>query len=57
MTKPLEGKLGIVTGGSRGIGAAIAENLASKGCNLIINYTSPSSGDLAASLAERLSKT
>ncbi|KAL2178129.1 uncharacterized protein P884DRAFT_324548 [Thermothelomyces heterothallicus CBS 202.75] len=57
MTRPLEGKLGIVTGASRGIGAAIAENLASKGCNLVINYTSSSSADLAASVAEQLSKT
>ncbi|KAL2196090.1 hypothetical protein P885DRAFT_61289 [Corynascus similis CBS 632.67] len=56
MTRPLEGKLGIVTGASRGIGAAIAENLASKGCNLVINYTSSSSTDLAASVASQLSK-
>ncbi|KAL1842154.1 hypothetical protein VTJ49DRAFT_5927 [Mycothermus thermophilus] len=57
MTRPLEGKLGIVTGSSRGIGAAIAENLASKGCNLVINYTSPSSADVASSLATQLSST
>ena len=36
----LEGKLAIVTGGSRGIGAATCENLASKGASLVINYTS-----------------
>ncbi|KAK3296752.1 uncharacterized protein B0H64DRAFT_423170 [Chaetomium fimeti] len=55
MARSLEGKLGIVTGGSRGIGAAIAENLASKGCNVVINYTSASSTELAASLAAQLS--
>ncbi|KAF7585116.1 hypothetical protein BBP40_012496 [Aspergillus hancockii] len=43
MFRPLEGKFGIVTGGSRGIGEAIARNLASKGCSLLLNYTSPSS--------------
>ncbi|KAK4121316.1 NAD(P)-binding protein [Parathielavia appendiculata] len=57
MSRPLEGKLGIVTGASRGIGAAIAENLASKGCNLVINYTSSSSTEPAKSLAAELSST
>ena len=37
-----------------GIGAAIAKNLASKGCHLIINYTSPSSTELSESLAKEL---
>ncbi|KAK4237786.1 3-oxoacyl-reductase [Achaetomium macrosporum] len=55
MSRPLEGKLGIVTGASRGIGAAIAENLASKGCNVVINYTSASSTELATSVASQLS--
>ncbi|KAK3942254.1 NAD(P)-binding protein [Diplogelasinospora grovesii] len=54
MSRPLEGKLGIITGASRGIGAAIAQNLASKGCNLVINYTSNSSTSLAALLAKQL---
>ncbi|KAK1770902.1 NAD(P)-binding protein [Phialemonium atrogriseum] len=54
MTRPLEGKVGIITGASRGIGAAIAENLASKGCNLVLNYTSPSSASLANELANSL---
>ncbi|KAK2760845.1 hypothetical protein FQN54_002084 [Arachnomyces sp. PD_36] len=53
----LEGRLAIITGGSRGIGAAIAENLASKGCSLVLNYTSPSStsrtNDLCKSLSEK----
>ncbi|KAJ5489323.1 L-xylulose reductase [Penicillium diatomitis] len=53
--RPLEGKFGIVTGGSRGIGEAIAHNLAAKGCNLLLNFTSDSSRahteELCASLA------
>ncbi|WPH02204.1 Hypothetical protein R9X50_00505900 [Acrodontium crateriforme] len=51
----LEGKFGIVTGASRGIGAAIAENLASKGCSLLLNYTSDSSADRTIKLGEQLS--
>ncbi|OAL32556.1 hypothetical protein AYO20_07866 [Fonsecaea nubica] len=43
MARLLEGKFGVVTGGSRGIGEAIANNLASKGCNLLLVYTSDSS--------------
>ncbi|TPX06896.1 uncharacterized protein E0L32_002392 [Thyridium curvatum] len=55
MPRVLEGKLAIVTGSSRGIGAAIAENLASKGANIVVNHTSPSSAEPAAALAARLS--
>ncbi|KAF2721447.1 NAD(P)-binding protein [Polychaeton citri CBS 116435] len=50
----LEGKLALVTGASRGIGAATCENLASKGCSLIMNYTSDSSSEKTQKLAERL---
>jgi len=50
----LEGKLAIITGASRGIGLAIAENLASKGCALILNYTSPTSATLCEELGTRL---
>ncbi|KAI9798270.1 MAG: hypothetical protein M1833_004842 [Piccolia ochrophora] len=53
--RPLEGKLAIVTGGSRGIGAAIAQNLAGKGCSLVLNYTSDSSASKTSSLADTLS--
>jgi enoyl-[acyl-carrier protein] reductase III len=35
---PLEGKLALVTGGSRGIGRAIADKLGSLGAELILNY-------------------
>jgi enoyl-[acyl-carrier protein] reductase III len=34
----LKGKVALVTGGSRGIGKAIAHRLADQGCHLVINY-------------------
>ncbi|KAH8693378.1 hypothetical protein GQ44DRAFT_635272 [Phaeosphaeriaceae sp. PMI808] len=53
--RPLEGRVGIVTGASRGIGVEIARNLANKGCNLVLNYTSDSSTQTAQDLASELS--
>ncbi|MCH4888342.1 3-oxoacyl-[acyl-carrier-protein] reductase [Acidaminobacter sp. JC074] len=38
----LENKVAVVTGGSRGIGKAIALKLASEGANIVVNYTSNS---------------
>lgn len=38
ITKPLEGKVAVVTGGSRGIGATIAKVLAKNGAYVAINY-------------------
>lgn len=39
----LQGKVAIVTGSARGIGASVAVALAQEGANVVINYVSPSS--------------
>ena len=43
MSLPLAGKVAVVTGSSRSIGAAIATRLASQGANVVINYVSNAS--------------
>ena len=48
----LEGKVAIVTGGTRGIGRAIALDLAANGADVALNYRK--SADLAAELANAI---
>jgi NAD(P)-dependent dehydrogenase (short-subunit alcohol dehydrogenase family) len=40
MSKPLQGQVALVTGGSRGLGAATARSLADSGANVAITYVS-----------------
>jgi 3-oxoacyl-[acyl-carrier protein] reductase len=52
--KLLEGKVSIVTGAARGIGAAIALKLAEHGSHIAFTYVSDSSAEKAAALEAEL---
>jgi 3-oxoacyl-[acyl-carrier protein] reductase len=54
MTKKMEGKIALVAGGSRGIGAGIAKRLAADGAEVAITYTK--GADAAASVVEEIER-
>jgi 3-oxoacyl-[acyl-carrier protein] reductase len=44
MSKKLEGKVAVVTGASKGIGASIARHLGAEGASVVVNYASSKEG-------------
>jgi 3-oxoacyl-[acyl-carrier protein] reductase len=52
MSKNLQGKVALITGGSRGLGAVVAEALADQGADIAVSYVA--SSDKAEAVVEKL---